>query len=162
MSDVFSSLCSFGRNKKKNSVVNSVTVVGVKKALLLGKISVFNSLSLPLSISLYLFSVVNIFFFFLSDGCWCFPGLLSNNEERKGFDGALYAEEEQTSDSSTDQKITKTSCDFSNTRSVHFHIGKIPLYYYKESLLSKKVLNVWYIVNWILQYLMINISSQLA
>ena len=164
MSDVFSSLCSFGRNKKKNSVVNSVTVVGVKKALLLGKISVFNSeLSLPLSISPptslpLCLSVVNIFVFFLSDEWWCFLGLLSNNEERKGFDGALYAEEEQTSDSSSDQKNTKTSCDFSNTRSVHFHIGKIPLFY-KESLLSKKVLNVWYIVNWILQYLMINISS---
>ena len=38
MSDVFSSLCLLGRNKKKNSVSNSITVVGVKKALLLGRI----------------------------------------------------------------------------------------------------------------------------
>ena len=72
MSDVFSSLCSFGRNKKKNSVVNSVTVVGVKKALLLGKISVFNSeLSLPLSISppttLPLLSIYLSFFSLMND-----------------------------------------------------------------------------------------------
>ena len=99
MSDVFSSLCSFGRNKKKNSVVNSVTVVGVKKALLLGKISIIRHSISPLH--------------FLHD---YFLGLLSNNEERKGFDDGLSTEEEQTSDSSTDHKNTKTSCDFSNTR----------------------------------------------
>ena len=38
MSDVFSSLCLFGKEKKKNWVSNSITVVGVKKALLLGKL----------------------------------------------------------------------------------------------------------------------------
>ena len=37
MSDVFSSICSFGKKKDKNNVGNSITVVGVKKALLLGK-----------------------------------------------------------------------------------------------------------------------------
>ena len=42
MSDVFSSLCLLGRNKKKNSVSNSITVVGVKKALLLGKIFLYD------------------------------------------------------------------------------------------------------------------------
>ncbi len=36
MSDVFSNLCLFGKDKKKNSVSNQITVVGVKKALLLG------------------------------------------------------------------------------------------------------------------------------
>ena len=38
MSDVFSSLCLFGKEKKKNCVSNLITVVGVKKALLLGKL----------------------------------------------------------------------------------------------------------------------------
>ena len=36
MSDVFTNLCLFGKEKKKNSVSNQITVVGVKKALLIG------------------------------------------------------------------------------------------------------------------------------
>ena len=104
MSDVFSSLCSFGRSKKKNSVVNSVTVVGVKKALLLGKIeSEHKQQRMLLLVS----------------------GFLSNKEDRKGLDESLdtdMGEVEQAmnklSCSTSDRKHPKAATDLSSTRSV--------------------------------------------
>ena len=59
MSDVFSSLCLLGRNKKKNSVSNSITVVGVKKALLLGRIFLW-CLMFNISTAQKIFHVTNV------------------------------------------------------------------------------------------------------
>ena len=38
MAEAFSSLCMFGRARSKTSVENSIAVVGVKKAFLIGNI----------------------------------------------------------------------------------------------------------------------------
>ena len=73
-----------------------------------------------------------------------FPGLLSNKEDRKGLDesldtdsgGCVMEEMEQAmnSDSSaSDCKNTKTSRDFSSTRSVKFNIELIIEVYCEEA-----------------------------